>query len=237
MWAKAVFSDLAAGSVLDDELERAFPILDLPAPPKRRVTDMAHFPACSMTIGPDPTDPFHSPAHTEQVPEFSMDRYEVTVAEYCAFLNEGGNDTYHTEMMMNPELCGIVRDTPGKYRVVPGRGDYPVVFVSYDGAMAYAKSRGRTLPTEAMWERAARGLEGRRFPWGNDPVSPKRANYDFHYGGTLPVGSLPDGATPDGIYDLCGNVKEWTDSRLFPYPGGAKFEYYYNFPFFAPPYP
>lgn len=236
MWAKAVFSDMYAGSVLDTELENSFPILNPPPAPKKRLKDMAYFPASSITLGPDPTDPKHSPAHTVQVPEFRMDRYEVTVAEFTAFLNGGGHDKYYDVHMMIPELCGIIKDSPGKYRVVPGREDYPVVFVSRDTAQAYAESMGKTLPTEAMWERAARGVEGRRYPWGNDPVTPERANYDFHYGGTLPVGSLPKGATPEGIYDLCGNVKEWTSSNYDAYPGGAKFEHWFNFPFFAPPF-
>jgi len=237
MWAKAVFSDLPAGTVRDVELENMFPILEPPAPPKRRKRGMVHFEACTITLGPDPTDPVHSPAHTVDVPEFWMDRYEVTVKEYCDFLNEGGNDEYYDIRMNIPELCGIVRDAPGKYHVVPGREDYPVVFVSHDAALAYAGSKGKTLPTEAMWERAARGLEGRMYPWGNEPVDPTRANYDFHYGGTLPVGSFEKGATPEGIYDLCGNVKEWTDSKFYKYPGGADYEHWFNFPFFAPPYP
>jgi formylglycine-generating enzyme required for sulfatase activity len=236
MWAKAVFSDLQAGSVPDEELENAFPILDPPPAPKKRQKDMVRFPASSITLGPDPTDPKHSPAHTVQVPEFRMDRYEVTVAEYAAFLNGGGRDKFYDERMQIPELCGILRDAPGKYRVIPGREDYPVVCVSYDAALAYAESMGKTLPTEAMWERAARGIEGRKYPWGNDPITPERANYDFHYGGTIPVGSLPKGATPEGVIDLCGNVREWTSSVLKPYPGGAVYAHWFNPPFFAPPY-
>ncbi|MCE5250433.1 SUMF1/EgtB/PvdO family nonheme iron enzyme [bacterium] len=237
MWAKGTFSDLYAGSVRDEELEKGYPILDPPLPPKKLKKDMIHFPACTITMGPDPTDTVHSPAHRVDVPEFWMDRYEVTVAEYAGFLNRGGNDSHYTDAMQIPELCGIVRDAPGKYHVVPGRENYPVVFVTHDDAMAYAQSIGKTLPTEAMWERAARGLTGRRYPWGDEPVDPGRANYDFHYGGTLPVGSLPNGATPEGIYDLCGNVKEQTDSQFYKYPGGADYTHWFNFPFFAPPYP
>jgi formylglycine-generating enzyme required for sulfatase activity len=237
MWGKGVFSDLYAGSVVDGELEKSFPILEPPPTPKRREKGMVHFPACTFTLGPDPTDPQHSPAHTVEIPEFWMDRYEVTVQEFCDFLNRDGSDRYYRESMRIVELCGIIRDAPGKYRVSPGRGEYPVVFVDRDAAMAYAESIGKTLPTEAMWERAARGLEGRLYPWGNQPVEPSRANFDFHYGGTLPVGSLPAGRTPEGIYDLCGNVKEWTDTKFYPYPGGAEYKYWFNFPFFAPPYP
>jgi formylglycine-generating enzyme required for sulfatase activity len=236
MWAKVTFSNLYAGTVHDEALEGGPPILPPPSAPKERKKDMVHFPACTMTLGPDPTDPVHSPAHTVQVPEFWMDRYEVTLAEFTQFLNRGGNDNFFGDKMMNPELCGIICDAPGKYHVIPGRENYPVVFVNHDAALAYAQSLGKTLPTEAMFERAARGLDGRRYPWGNEPLNPNRANYDFHFGGTLQVGSLPNGATPEGIYDLLGNVKEWTDSRLTPYPRGAKFAYWFNFPFFAPPF-
>jgi len=237
MWAKGVFSDLPAGAVKDMELEGAFPILEPPPPPVGRPTDMVHFPACAITLGPDPTDPLHSPGHRVEVPEFWMDRYEVTVGEYCDFLNRGGNDAHYDERMQIPELCGIVRHGADQFRVVAGREEYPVVFVSHDQAAAYALSLDKALPTEAMWERAARGASGRTYPWGDEPISPQRANYDFHYGGTLPVGSFPAGVTPEGLHDLAGNVKEWTSSRFVPYPGGAQFEHWFNFPFFSPPHP
>jgi iron(II)-dependent oxidoreductase len=236
-WAKGWFSDLYAGTVRDVELEHDPGVLTPPPPPKKRRSGMARFGACTITMGPDPTDPVHSPAHTVEVPAFMMDRYEVTVAEFCAFLNEGGHDEHYHPRMMIPELCGIVRDAPGSYRVVPGREDYPVVYVNHDAALAYAQSRGKTLPTEAMWERAARGTAGRTYPWGDDPIEPGLANYDFHYGGTLPVGSFPRGATPEGVHDLCGNVKEWTGSEFTPYPGGAPYEHWFNRPFFSPPFP
>ena len=134
-------------------------------------------------------------------------------------------------------FTNIVWEGAGQFRVVPGREDYPVVFATHDDAVAYAHSLGKDLPTEAMWERAARGAEGRTYPWGDEPVSPGRANYDFHYGRTLPVGSFPAGATPEGVFDLAGNVKEWTSSRFEKYPGGADYEHWFNFPFFSPPYP
>lgn len=224
LWAKAVFSDHAAG-MYDEELERSEPkVLSPPSPPKTRKKEMVYFPPSTITIGPDPTDKIHSPAYEADVPGFWMDRYEVTVAEFTEFLNKGGNDKYYSPWMRIPERCGIIKDGPGKYRVVPGREDYPVVYVRHDAAQAYAESIGKTLPTEEMWERAARGLEGRKYPWGNEEIDPTRANYDFHYGGTVPVGSFPKGVSPEGIYDLSGNVKEWTDSKFKPYPGGKNFE-------------
>ncbi|MFA6109587.1 MAG: SUMF1/EgtB/PvdO family nonheme iron enzyme [Candidatus Latescibacterota bacterium] len=236
MWAKGVFSNLPAGAVKDEELESPFPLLPAPSP-SARPEGMVRLESSRVTLGPDPTDPVHSPGHPVEVPAFWIDRYEVTVAEYAAFLNRGGSDEHYHEFMQVPELCGLVQDGPGRYHVLPGREDYPIVFVTQEDAAAYAASLGKTLPTEAMWERAARGAEGRTYPWGESPLTPERANYDFHYGGTLPVGSLPAGATPEGIHDLAGNVKEWTASRFTPYPGGAPYEHWFNFPFFAPPYP
>ena len=113
------------------------------------------------------------------VPEFWMDRYEVTVVEYCDFLSEGGNDKYYNVRMRIEELCGIIKAGPGSYRVVPGRENYPVVFVNHDAAKACAESKGKTLPTEAMWESAARGLGGRMYPWGDGPVEPVTGELRF----------------------------------------------------------
>lgn len=225
MWGKVIFSDMTAGSARDVELEHAFPILAPPPPPKKHLKNMVYFPPATVVIGPDPSDPMRSPAHSETTPGFLMDRYEVSVLEFAAFLNGGDRDRFYDPWMRVPEHCGIVRDAPGKYHVVPGREHYPVVYVTFEAAVAYAASVGKTLPTEAMWERAARGTAGRPWPWGNEPIDPSRANYDFHYGGTTPVGSFPAGATPEGVYDLCGNVKEWCLGEYRSYPGGEPMVY------------
>ncbi len=227
LWPIAVFSDRYSGE-LDKELESNNPkskVLKVPTINDNKKKDMVHFPACTITIGPDPTDSIHSPAHKVDVPEFWMDRYEVTVAEFTEFLNKGNNDKYYSAWMRIPERCGIIKEDNGKYSVVPGRENYPVTYVSHDAALAYAESIGKTLPTEEMWERAARGLEGRKYPWGNEDIDPSRANYNFYYGGTTPIGSFPKGKTPEGIYDMSGNVKEWTNSKFMPYPGGKPFEH------------
>lgn len=237
MWGKGLFSDMLAGTVKDTELERAFPILPPPPALTRRDTGMVFFEAATITLGPDPTDPVHSPGHEVEVPAFWMDRHEVTVADYAAWLNDGGHDEHYHERMQTAELCGLIQQGPGDYRVLPGREDYPVVFVRLEDAQAYAESHGKSIPTEAMWERAARGTEGRTYPWGDAALTPQHANYDFHYGGTLPVGSFPAGVSPEGVHDLAGNVKEWTTSLFTKYPGGADFEHWFNFPFFTEPFP
>lgn len=222
MWGRLIFSDRLAGLEFDDELEQPFRVLEPPPPPTHRDRSMVHFDPCTLTLGPDPSDEKHSPAHTVHLGGFSMDRYPVTVAEYARFLNDGHGDHYREEMA-RPE-CGLVR-RGGRYEVVAGREDYPIVYVTHADATAYAAWAGKQLPTEAQWERAARGLEGRTYPWGEEPPDPSRANYDFLYGGPLPVGSFPKGATPEGIYDLAGNVKEWCREWYVAYPGGEEMKY------------
>jgi len=226
MWGKAVFAGFPAGNRAVEELETGADFRNPPAPAERIRPSMVRLPAAHITVGPDPIDPIHSPAHEADVPEFWMDRYEVTVGEFTRFLNQKGNEAYWSARMGVPELCGIVREGPGRFSTVSGREHYPVVYVTPEAAAAYCTSLGKILPTEVMWERAARGPEGRVYPWGNEPIDPSRANYDFHYGGTIPVGSLSRGATPEGIYDMAGNVKEWTRSMLRPYPGGRPFTYH-----------
>ncbi len=226
MWGRVVFSDLEAGTVLDAELEEEAPPLALPPAPARAAgDDMVLLPACRLVIGPDPTDAARSPAHEVELEAFRIDRCPVTVAEYTAFLNAGGHDEHYATWMRIPEHCGIRRLRPGRYECVPGRESFPVVYVTYEGALAYAAHHGKALPTEAQWERAARGQEGRRYAWGDEAIDPTCANYDFHYGGTTPVGAFPEGATPEGILDLTGNVKEYTTSLFESYPGGEPMVY------------
>ena len=145
------------------------------------------------------------PVHTVYVDAFYMDKYEVTNAQFKAFVDA------------NPQWqkARISRDYhDGDYlyywndNIYPqGMGNYPVVYVSWYAAMAYAQWVGKRLPTEAEWEKAARGgLVGQNYPWGNG-IGSTRTNFGYNVGKTTPVGSYA--ANGCGLYDMAGNVWEW----------------------------
>lgn len=208
----------------DEALENAFPFIEPPKPPKRvKPGDMVKIKGGTYVIGPDDEDPSGaSPKGEVTVKAFYIDRYETTVGEYTAFLNAGGHDAFYWEDMADPDWCGIVKKGDGNYTVVPGKELYPVCLVKLEGAKAYAEWAGKRLPTEFEWEIAARGSEGRLYPWGNEPPDDSRANYDFRIGHTLPVGSYPNGRTPEGVFDMAGNVNEMIDLVWNEYPWGKK---------------
>ncbi|MBN1871065.1 MAG: SUMF1/EgtB/PvdO family nonheme iron enzyme [Candidatus Omnitrophica bacterium] len=147
-----------------------------------------------------------------RVKDFYIDRCEVSCKDYKEFMETTG----HRPL---PEWS---------LDLMPG-DDYPVVGVSYYDASAYCKWRGKRLPTENEWEFAARGKERRLYPWGDERPDGKKGNfadinsdvgwrntlYDDGYALSAPVASYPGGSTPDGVYDLGGNVKEWTHSPYF----------------------
>jgi formylglycine-generating enzyme required for sulfatase activity len=159
---------------------------------------------------PDDPEAFEaeSPVHQVEVSPFFIGRYPVTVFEYDPFVASGG---YKEERFWEAGGYGTFA-APGHWQQQLRYPNRPVVEVTWYEAAAYcAWAKGR-LPTEAEWERAARGgREGTRYPWGNEKPDEFRANY---FGGganqPTPVGMYPEGATPQGIHDLAGNVLEWT---------------------------
>lgn len=147
------------------------------------------------------------PTHEVRVNSFWIDRTEVTVAEYAAFVRE----------QRYPPPPDWVRGEPP-----PGRERWPVVNVSFNDAVEFARWRSRhdgvtyRLPTEAEWEYAARGRDARRYPWGNEWA---RDRAQVESDAPCPVASYPAGASVWGVYDLIGNVSEWTTSPPTAYDG------------------
>jgi formylglycine-generating enzyme required for sulfatase activity len=154
------------------------------------------------------------------VSDFYIDRWPVTNVEYKLFLDATGRPVPNYDI----SWCdtGEYNWDP-KTRLYPeGKADHPVVLVTWEDAMAYAAWAGKRLPTEAEWERAARGFNGRRYPWGEE-FFPERCNCkEAHLERTSPVGAFsPDGDTPEGVVDMVGNVWEWMNSLFRPYPYDA----------------
>jgi formylglycine-generating enzyme required for sulfatase activity len=159
---------------------------------------------------------YEAPQHMEPITAgYQISRYPITNAQYDAFVRDGG----YTERWRHcwtdegwewkedqtaPERYGRAFDLP----------NHPVVGVSWYEARAYCNWLGECLklfallPTEAQWERAARGTDGRRYPWGGG-LTPDHANFDMHVGTTTAVGIFPKGASPCGALDMSGNVWAW----------------------------
>ncbi len=129
-----------------------------------------------------------------------------------------GNDRAFIEMDDTDARIGI---TEGRFAAEPGFADHPVSESTWQGAVAFCAWRDARLPTEAEWEAAARGKDGRTCPWGEAPPTAQRAVFGRGRGETDPVGSHPKGATPEGVFDLSGNEAEWTSSLFKPYPYDA----------------
>jgi len=147
-----------------------------------------------------------SPVHEVELKAYQLGRYPVTVEDYQRFMEDDG---YQNERWWKAGGFGQ-RSEPGRWEEQSEHPNRPVVGVSWYEAAAYCAWAGVRLPTEAEWERAARGTEGWEYPWGHEPPDPSRANYrETKVGRPSPVGLFPLGATPEGIQDLAGNVWEW----------------------------
>jgi len=150
------------------------------------------------------------PRHKVSLNAFSMDVYEVTVARYARF------------------LAATARPAPWLWDTVDVElhGDRPVIGVDWHDAEAYCRWAGKRLPTEAEWEKAARGTDERHYPWGDAPPTGTLANFAlgarFSYSQVLmPVGHYKTAKSPYGIYDLAGNVWEWVQDWY----GGSYYEH------------
>ncbi len=199
--------------------------------------DMALIPAGQFVYGTDQTDtaglgaamgipkPLYQDEHPRQKPflkGFYIDRFEVTHRRYRKFLEDLPTHPDYQEMIEKLGYYAPPKDWQ-KTRFPEGMDDHPVIWVSWFDAANFCQWANKRLPTEKEWERAARGKEGRAYPWGN-AWETGRANLPNKSGSKTPlskVGSFPKGATPENVADLIGNVWEWTDGDYAPYPNNT----------------
>ncbi len=174
--------------------------------------EMVLIPAGEFIRGSNQRLSDEGPQHTAFLGDFHIDKYEVANLQYEQF------------------IAATHRKSPDHFenRTFPsGKADHPVIFVTWYDAKAYCEWAGKRLPTDQEWEKAARGTDGRTYPWGNvfdvDKVnSPVRWSTLKLEGDTTPAGAFAGGVSPYGVHDMSGNVWEWTDSWYQAYPGNTK---------------
>jgi len=172
------------------------------------LTSLIRIPAGPFIMGTDAkrADKFNGPQHEVILPDYQIDKYLVTHAEYARFVVQ----TRH-----RPPLDWTDGTIPD------GKILYPVTMVTWYDAKDYCRWEEKRLPTEAEWEKAARGTDGRRWPWGNKMDADKLNTY-YHVGSSNKVNTYKNGVSPYGVFDMAGNVSEWTDSDFRPYKGSTE---------------
>lgn len=215
LWLLVGASIVLGGGIVAWRLREAAPP---PAPPRATATagptapvvapgSMVRLAAGRVRVGSDDGDPDERPRREVDVAAFELDALEVTVADYRRCVAAGA----------------CAPSGPGADCNGAERPSHPVDCVGWDDATAFCAWAGKRLPTELEWEYAARGPEGRTYPWGEAPPA-HRACWSGEGSAagreqrtTCVVGTHPDGATPQGIHDLAGNVWEWTADPYCPY--------------------
>jgi iron(II)-dependent oxidoreductase len=173
----------------------------------QELATMVTVPAGDFLMGTDRerSDAQDQPQHRVRLAEYRIDKYPVTNAQYARFVAETGHrPPLHWE----------------EGRIPPGLELHPVTMVSWFDASAYARWAGKRLPSEAEWEKAARGPDGRRWPWG-DLMDASRLNTYYQVASTTEVLQYPAGASYYGAMDMAGNVSEWIADDFHPYAGST----------------
>lgn len=186
---------------------------------------MVEVPAGDFVMGRDDGPLDERPAHRVAVARFMLDRLPVTHADFAAFLEAKGlqaaRDGRGYRRFDDDDDDARIHRVAGHWRADPGLERHPVNEVPWAGARDYCAWLGKRLPTEAEWEKAARGTDARRYPWGNTAPDASRAKFNAGWMQTAPVDAYPAGASPYGALDMAGNQWEWVSSLYRPYPYSA----------------
>lgn len=198
------FSSLTESSEIEDITSIFLPIITREF---SKFAGMAFIPSGEFRMGCDGNNPFERnecfiqelPLHTVYLDDYYIDIYLTTNENYGKCVEAGVCARPHSNSSY----------TRSSYYGNPIYANYPVVWVLWENADQYCNWIGKRLPTDAEWEKAARGSDTRKFPWGNDATNCSLANSYSCVGDTTEVGSYPLGVSPYGIFDMAGNVKEW----------------------------
>lgn len=179
----------------------------LPAKIWTEINTMITIPAGEFIMGTNnaKADDYNKPEHPVNLPAYKIDKFPVTNAQYAQFVVDSK------------------RRAPldwKKGKIPDNKVRHPVTMVSWYDANAYCEWSGKRLPSEAEWEKAARGGDARRWPWGNK-MDPSRINTYYNVGSTTPVTDYPQAVSPYGVFDMAGNVSEWTASQFEAYSGST----------------
>ncbi len=183
---------------------------------------MVTVPAGKFIMGRDDGPLDERPAHEIVLATFQIDRLAVTNAEFAAFLQAiDWSPATGPRLYDHDDPDARIHRIDGRWVADRAYERHPVVEANWAGAREYCQHAGKRLPTEAEREKAARGIDARRYPWGNTAPNAMRARFGAAFNATVPVGSIPAGASPYGALDTAGNVWEWVSSAYRPYPYDA----------------
>jgi formylglycine-generating enzyme required for sulfatase activity len=180
------------------------------APPRPVAGEMVLIPGGEFVLGTTEKDSTAYPQQKMNLPAFWIDKYEVTNKQFLDFAIE---KSYSGE--------GAKEGKDWRSFFTPDKALHPVLYITWNDAKAYCEGQGKRLPTEFEWEKAARGAEGFRYPWGNNWETGKSNTYETGTRQTTEIGSSGD-VSPYGAQDMLGNVQEWTGSWYQSYKGNPK---------------
>jgi formylglycine-generating enzyme required for sulfatase activity len=180
---------------------------------------MVRIPAGTFMMGSDTGPEDERPAHQVTLLTFEIDLFPVTNTDFAIFLNAHGLRNSSGERRYDEDDSDARIHKIGQgWRADPGFERHPVVEPSWVGARDYCAALGKRLPTEAEWEKAARGTDARPYPWGWELPTVSRARFAAGYNQTTDVDAFPQGRSPYGVWSMAGNAWEWVSTAYRPYP-------------------